>query len=76
MVFPENSNIRTQDLKPAFHDAGQFYIASEKTWLSKKNIFENGLPYILPKNRAIDIDNMEDWELAESIHEMHLRREK
>ena len=74
MVFPECSNKRTQDLEPAFHDAGQFYIASEKTWLNKENIFEDGLPYILPKSRSIDIDTMEDWELAESFYEINLRK--
>ncbi len=76
MVFPESSNKRTQDLNPAFHDAGQFYIASEKTWLNKENIFENGLPYILPKMRAIDIDTIEDWELAESMYEINMRKNK
>tara|TARA_Y100000991_G_scaffold208384_1_gene187334 strand:+ start:304 stop:999 length:696 start_codon:yes stop_codon:yes gene_type:complete len=76
IIFPESIKKRTQDLEPAFHDAGQFYIASEKTWLNKEDIFEGGLPYILPKNRAIDIDTMEDWELAESIFEMNLKRNK
>lgn len=74
MVFPDSSNKRTQDLEPAFHDAGQFYLASVKTWLNKDNIFENGVPYILPKNRAIDIDNIEDWELAESMYELNLKK--
>ncbi|MBO8217660.1 pseudaminic acid cytidylyltransferase [Prochlorococcus marinus] len=68
MFFPESFCERTQDLKSAFHDAGQFYIASAKTWLNNKNIFENGLPYILPQSKSIDIDTLDDWKLAELMH--------
>ena len=45
-------------------------IDSIKNITKKENIFEGGLPYILPKSRSIDIDNMEDWELAESFYEI------
>jgi len=41
MFEPHNFVKRTQDLKPSYHDAGQFYIASAETWLNKINIFVN-----------------------------------
>lgn len=71
MFFSDDFHKRTQDLQSAYHDAGQFYIASTKTWLNKENIFENSLPYILSPNKFIDIDTMEDWKLAELIYEIN-----
>ncbi len=67
MIFPDNFSSRTQDLETAYHDAGQFYIASKNTWLKKSNLLERSIPYILPRMRAIDIDTIEDWEYAEFI---------
>jgi len=74
MVFSKNTEKRTQDLESAYHDAGQFYIASTTTWINNDKILETGIPYILSKNKGIDIDTFEDWELAESIYEMNLRK--
>ena len=75
MFFSNSFKKRTQDLIPAFHDAGQFYIASEKTWINKENIFEKGIPFVLSRSKAIDIDNIEDWKLAELMYEINLKRD-
>ena len=72
MFFKENFQKRTQDLKAAYHDAGQFYLASSDTWFEKSNIFEGSIPYILPNWRAVDIDNLEDWKLAELFYEINI----
>ena len=61
---------RSQDLKKAYHDAGQFYLASSKTWLSKKNILEGCKPFILPRMLVQDIDSLEDWDNAEIIFDV------
>ena len=74
MVFSKNTEKRTQDLESSYHDAGQFYIASTTTWINNDKILETGIPYILSKNKGIDIDTFDDWELAESIYEMNLRK--
>ena len=74
MIFPKNTEKRTQDLESAYHDAGQFYIASTTTWLNNEKILETGIPYILSKNKSIDIDTIDDWELAEYIYEMNIRK--
>ncbi len=76
MFFSEDFHKRTQDLQSAYHDAGQFYIASANTWLNKENIFENSLPYILSTNKSIDIDTMEDWKLAELIYEINQKEKQ
>jgi len=56
---------RTQDLRQRFHDAGQFYFASKKTWFNTKKAVKIGIK--IPSSRAIDIDDMEDWKKAELI---------
>ncbi len=66
MFFPEEFNSRSQDLKSAFHDAGQFYWGKTASWLNNKSIFEdNSLPIIIPRHKVQDIDTFEDWERAE-----------
>ncbi|MCB4412107.1 pseudaminic acid cytidylyltransferase [Synechococcus sp. MU1611] len=59
---------RSQDLEPLFHDAGQFYWAKVSTWGENTNIFDTGLPLILPRWRVQDIDTEEDWTRAELMH--------
>ena len=60
-------NKRTQDFKKTFHDAGQFYLAKKKTWMSNKNMHSYSRAIILPNWRIVDIDNNNDWKKAESI---------
>ena len=68
MNDPNMSNIRSQDLVETYHDAGQFYWANFQTWLEKKTILDcQNAGVILPKFRAIDIDTLDDWVLAERI---------
>ena len=58
-------NKRTQDLTPSFYDAGQFYLATKNSWLSKKN--KNLKAIEIPSWRAHDIDNLSDWKRAEIL---------
>ena len=68
MKDPNMSNIRSQDLVETYHDAGQFYWANVGTWLEKRTILDcQNAGVILPKFRAIDIDTLDDWILAERI---------
>ncbi len=61
MFYPEFKISRSQDLEPAFHDAGQFY------WMG----FEKGLRgsekigFEIPASQVQDIDSEEDWRMAE-----------
>jgi N-acylneuraminate cytidylyltransferase len=66
MFQPEHFNTRSQDLPPAFHDAGQFYWGRADAWCSGKALFsQDSAPVILPRHRVQDIDSPEDWERAE-----------
>jgi len=67
---------RSQDLKKAYHDAGQFYLASTKTWLSKNNILEGCKPFLLPRIFVQDIDTLEDWHNAEIIFDVIKKQSK
>lgn len=58
------SKVRTQDLKVKFHDTGQFYFASKKSWFNSK-INKIGLK--IPNWRVVDIDNIKDWGRAEVL---------
>jgi pseudaminic acid cytidylyltransferase len=76
MFAPEHFATRSQDLEPAWHDAGQFYLAKAETWLSEDVIFQSGsIGIALPTSRVQDIDTPYDWEHAELMFEALQRRD-
>jgi N-acylneuraminate cytidylyltransferase len=75
MFWPEHRETRSQDLEPAFHDAGQFYFGRADAWLEGRPIFSAASRLlVIPHYRAQDIDTPEDWERAELIYEALQRR--
>ena len=66
-IDPGASMSRSQDLKEAYHDAGQFYWGTLGAWKMKKNILDSGRPLLIPRWRAQDIDTEEDWIHAELL---------
>jgi pseudaminic acid cytidylyltransferase len=68
-IDPRHVLTRTQDLEPAYFDAGQFYWGSAKAWLDGLPVHSNGLSIILPEWRVVDIDTQEDWQRAELMYE-------
>ena len=54
--YPEFAITRTQDLEPAFYDAGQFYWGQAEAWLSDKVVHQHGVGFGIPSWRVIDID--------------------
>lgn len=68
MFQPEHFETRSQDLEEAWHDAGQFYIASAVQWRTEAPIFGTGAVGIpVPRERVQDIDTEEDWRFAELL---------
>ena len=56
----------SQDLEKLYHDAGQFYVYNVEKLISTKGIIENDYKAIIvPEKLVHDIDNEEDWEIAE-----------
>lgn len=65
---PEHAATRTQDLEPAFFDAGQFYWGKARAWLEGSNIHLNSRTIVIPEWRVVDIDTPADWDRAELMH--------
>ncbi len=65
--FPEHQLTRTQDLEPAYYDAGQFYWGSRDAWLSNPKIHSSGVGLPIPGWRTVDIDTPDDWFRAEAM---------
>lgn len=61
--------VRSQDLKKKYFDAGSFAIfPAERVRASEGAGSDSGfIGYVLPKGRAIDIDDEDDWRLAEAM---------
>ena len=65
---PEFELTRTQDLEPAYYDAGQFYWGKADAWLQNARIHSSGIGYVIPSWRVVDIDTPEDWARAEIMY--------
>lgn len=66
MIWPENLNKRSQDLMPAYHDIGQFYWLKVESFLKERVLFgKYTVPFEVPESEVQDIDNEEDWKIAE-----------
>jgi pseudaminic acid cytidylyltransferase len=66
MIWPENLNRRSQDLPPAYHDAGQFYWMHIPAFLKERKLLtSNTGSIILNELQVQDIDNETDWKMAE-----------
>lgn len=64
--FPEHALARSQDLPPAFHDAGQWIWLRTAPFLAGAPLLgSNTGSLLLPSDRVQDIDTEEDWRLAE-----------
>lgn len=69
MVWPEYARSRSQDLKPVYHDAGQWY------WYKPAKIqdtlmTEKTASVILNEGLVQDIDTLQDWNLAEMKYKL------
>lgn len=64
--YKEYANARSQDLNPIYHDVGQLYVYKTDVFLSTGgNISDGVLPLIVEEKDVQDIDNEQDWIMAE-----------
>jgi N-acylneuraminate cytidylyltransferase len=69
MRDPTQAQRRTQDLQPAFHDAGQFCWGRARAFQRGGSpLVEGAAALVLPRQRVVDIDTEEDWQLAEALY--------
>lgn len=75
-LHPEFATTRSQDLAPTYHDAGQWY------WLRTRTLDDPGfqilgpgsVPLVLDAMQVQDIDDEQDWALAEAKFSLLQRR--
>ncbi len=71
MIYPENLNKRSQDLAPAYYDAGQYYWIKTDIFLKEKKLWTDNVTAIVTDElKAQDIDNPSDWKLAEMKYKL------
>lgn len=57
---------RSQDLEPYYHDAGQFYFLNTNAMINQHTLVpKNTAPLIMDEMEVQDIDNIDDWNIAE-----------
>jgi len=69
MFQPEHARTRSQDLEEAWHDAGQFYWGSARSFVDDVPLLAgNAMPVKLPRHLVQDIDTLQDWTRAEFMY--------
>lgn len=69
-ILPNHEGItRRQDFQDIYRFNGAIYIAKLTAWNQYHNFvsMSNVLPYIMPQERSIDIDDFMDWQIAEIL---------
>ncbi|QJW91087.1 pseudaminic acid cytidylyltransferase [Spirosoma taeanense] len=68
---PEYALTRSQDLEPAYHDAGQFYFLRVNAFKADNQLItDNSGGIVISEMAAHDIDNEEDWQIAEFKYQL------
>jgi CMP-N-acetylneuraminic acid synthetase len=69
-VSAKSLTVRSQDLEHAYYECGPFNIWSPNHLLNDNPLTEQVLSYILPAERAVDIDTQEDLVYAEKLYKL------
>jgi len=68
-MFEEKREMHSQDFETSYHDAGAFFfIKTEQLMKGSDKVINNFLPYILPRYKVVDIDELEDFHTAEILY--------
>ena len=75
MFEPKNYSKRSQDLRESMHDAGQFYL-SKASAIRRGALLTNSNVklHLINRNNVIDIDNIEDFEIAEEKLKLYKKK--
>jgi N-acylneuraminate cytidylyltransferase len=69
LASPDHLLTRTQDLPQRYFDAGKLYVARASVWKARDTMMEKPfVPFYLPDWAAVDIDEPDDWPIAEALH--------
>jgi N-acylneuraminate cytidylyltransferase/CMP-N,N'-diacetyllegionaminic acid synthase len=56
-----------QDVRPTYYPNGSIYVFRTNLLRSRKYYTSNSYAYIMPRDRSVDIDTLEDFEYAEFL---------
>lgn len=77
MKWPEHAKTRSQDLEPYYHDCGQFYCCRTELFLQYGTTDLPGMiPMIMSELEVQDIDNQDDWAIAELKYQRMLAKKE
>lgn len=69
--YPEYQFTRSQDLEGMYHDSGQFYYFDVKKFEATGKMLGDAIkPIVISEMEAQDIDNEDDWKIAELKYKM------
>ncbi len=75
--WPEFALRRSQDLPSAYHDCGQFYFFKTEKFLRSGNLItDDTVGFEVPESEVQDIDNEEDWKIAEIKYDLWQKKNK
>jgi len=75
-VDPASLPKRSQDLETIYHDCGQFYCYNMDSFTKRRPSKGLHIPIELPDSEVQDIDNLEDWKIAEVKYKLMISDEK
>jgi CMP-N,N'-diacetyllegionaminic acid synthase len=64
-VWNENQLKNRQDYKKTYFPNGSIYVFKSDLLKNKRYYSENSFAYLMPRNKSVDIDTLEDFKLAE-----------
>lgn len=68
-VRPGMFQVRSQDLRTVYHDVGGFaFLPAARVLSDEPHDERDFFGYVLPRHKAVDIDDEEDWLLAEHLY--------
>jgi pseudaminic acid cytidylyltransferase len=68
-LFPEKQALHSQNLVPAYHEAGAFFLIDCKRLMAEDDeVYNEFLPLVLPRHKVVDIDEPEDLEFAKILY--------
>lgn len=77
LLHPEHLDSRSQDLEPVYHDCGQFYVFNVERFLKNGRLLGDYItPVVVNPLEAQDIDQIEDWKIAEMKYELIKNRKE
>lgn len=77
MKWPEHAKTRSQDLEPYYHDCGQFYCCRTGPFLQYGTTdLPRMIPMIMSELEVQDIDNQDDWAIAELKYQRMLAKKE